>query len=88
MAFTGNKTLQIAGEGALTIEATTIAGNLTVQLTGPDGEVLLDETTDTDAVWQLDAPNAVQLTVIGKEAQRRSESAVCRAVNLFTFTQN
>ena len=37
-----------------------------MQLTGPDGEVLLDETTDTDAVWQLDAPNAVQLTVIGK----------------------
>ena len=66
MAFTGYKTLQIAGEGTLTIEATTIAGNLTVQLTGPDGEVLLDETTDTDAVWQLDAPNAVQLTVIGK----------------------
>ena len=40
MAFTGYKTLQIAGEGTLTIEATTIAGNLTVQLTGPDGEVL------------------------------------------------
>lgn len=66
MAFTGVKTLRLAGEGALTIEVTTDAGSLTVQLAGPDGEILFDETTDADAVWQLDAPAAVQLTLTGE----------------------